>query len=174
MGKIITETAEDFIKKIIEIIGNGGFINEMEDAALREAKNCAARLLGAYAESVDAAIAADKAARRMQGLVGEVTYKRTYYKKASGGYEYLADTVLGVGKRARVSEGLSLSLVKTAKDMSYGKASRHITDGEISRQTVMGKVRLSRAAKAPPEGLRRVPELHIDADEAHITQRKLS
>jgi hypothetical protein len=109
--------------------------------------------------------------RRLQSLVGEVSYKRTYFKKAGGDYEYLADTALGVEPRSRVSVGLSLSLAQAAKDMSYGKASKHITDGEISRQTVMGMVRRSQAAVKDAEGYRRVPELHIDADEAHITMR---
>lgn len=184
MERIITEIAEKFTKNILEIISAGGELAQLEVSALREAKACAARLIGTYAECVDAAIAADRAARRESGhrverrgderriqtVLGEVCYRRTYYQKASGGYEYLTDTVLGVEKRERVSEGLSLSLVKAAKDMSYGKASTHIAAGEISRQTVMGKLRRSFARK-PTADRHRVPELHIDADEAHITLR---
>jgi len=182
---IITEIANDFIKKMIEIIVSGGDFTKIEESALCESKKCAAQMMSAYAENVDQAIVADRAARReagyqverrgderrVQTLVGEVSYKRTYFKKVSGGYEYLADTALGVDKRGRVSEGLSLSLVKAAKDMSYGKASRHIAAGEISRQTVMGKVRQSCAPENEPESRRRVPELHIDADEDHVTLR---
>ena len=183
MEAIITEIAGEFIKKMVEVIVSGGKVSEIETSALREAKKCASELVSAYAERVDAAIVADKSSRRASGyaverrgderklqtLVGEVSYRRTYYKKASGGYEYLADMALGVEKRGRVSEGLSLSLVAAAKDMSYSKSSRHITGGEISRQTVMGKVRQSSAVDNPVEGRRVVPELHIDADEAHIT-----
>jgi hypothetical protein len=149
-----------------------------------------------FAQLTDEALLADKPARRESGhtvercgdtrtvhtLIGEVTYARTYYKKARGGYGYLTDTVLGVEKSERVSEGLSLALVKAAKDMSYGKASKHVTSGDVSnrgprerlrswgeKQSVMTKLRRSEAAKPPPEEVRCVPELHIDADEAHVT-----
>ena len=183
MEKIITEIAGKFINNLLEIISSGESFAQIEPVIHHEAKNCAAQVLSAYAESVDHAIVADRAARkkagysverrgderRVQTLVGEICFSRTYFKKASGGYEYLADTALGVGKRGRVSEGLSLSLVRAAKDMSYGKASLHIASGEISRQTVMGKVRQSHAPENSPKKRRRVPELHIDADEDHVT-----
>jgi hypothetical protein len=103
-------------------------LDQIEEGFLRESKACAARLVGAYAE------------------------------KVSGGYEYLADTVLGVDKRERVSAGLSLSLVRAAKDMSYAKSSFYLTDGAISRQTMMGKLRQSYSQKTNGGGRRR---LHI-------------
>jgi len=180
---IITEIAEKFIRKIIETVSGGGTMHQIEETALREAKEFAAEMVGAYAEKVDGALVSDKSARRetghvverrgderrVQSLIGEISYRRTYFKKASGGYEYLADTVLGVDKGDHVSCGLSLALVNAAKDMSYGKASAHITGGRVSRQTVMWKIRGSYCRNPAPGPLRRVPELHIDADEAHIT-----
>ena len=185
MESIITEIAGQFIHRIAEIITEGGTLTEIEGAALREAKACAARLMETYAAEVDASMLADRAARREAGYsverrgderrlqteVGEVRYQRTYFQKASGGYEYLTDTVLGVDKRERVSESLSLSLVGKAKDMSYSKASAHLTGGEISRQTVMRKVRGSYAQGSLPGSRRWVPELHVEADEAHVTLR---
>ena len=60
------------------------------------------------------------------------------------------------------------SLAAGAKDMSYAKASRHITGGKISRQTV-NYVRESRAEATESTEKRAVSELHIDADEAHVT-----
>ena len=183
MESIITEIAENFIKKLVEKLTNGEkSFEEIEKAALEEAKSCAAKLMGAYAESVDSAIIADKTGRRKMGsvvqrrgderrlqtLVGEVSYQRTYYKKAAGGYEYLADTVLGIEQRDRVSRGLSLALAKAAKDMSYAKSSGYVSGGEISRQTVMSRVRRSGTA-VPYADRRQVAELHIDADEAHIS-----
>lgn len=185
METIISEIAWKFIKNIVEILSAGGGIGVIEVAALQEAKSCVARMAGVYAQMADETIVADKAARResghsierrgderrLQTLVGEVCYERTYFRKASGGYEYLTDRILDVEPRNRVSAGLSLSLVKAAKDMSYGKASNHISSGEISRQTVMGRVRKSCSVGTPVDQRRRVPELHIDADEAHITLR---
>lgn len=184
MKTIVTEIAENFINRIVSLMTEGEkSFAEIEETAFHEAKSCAAKLMGTYAESVDAEIAADKAGRRemgcsvqrkgderrLQTLVGEVSYRRTYYKKAAGGYEYLTDTVLGIEQHDRVSGGLSLALATAAKDMSYAKSSRYVSGGEISRQTVMGRVRRSRAADSISVEMRRVPELHIDADEAHVT-----
>jgi len=185
VNPIISKIAEEFIKNISEHLLNSENLKEVEVAALREAKVCAARVVGAYAEAVDAAIVSDKASRleygytverrrdgrSFQSLVGEISYRRTYFKKASGGYEYLADTALDIEPRSRVSGGLSLALVQAAKEVSYGKAIKHIADGGVSRQTVMGRIRQSGAVEDSVDGLRRVPELHIDADEAHVTMR---
>lgn len=184
MENIVTEIAANFIKNIVGLVSKGenGFA-EMEKAALNEAKNFAAKLIGVYAEAVNEAIAADKVGRRelgyathrrgderrLQTLVGEVSYRRTYYKKASGGYAYLTDTALGIEQCDRVSAGLSLALATAAKDMSYGKSSHYVSGGEISRQTVMGRVRRSGAVAPETVEKRHVPELHIDADEAHVT-----
>ena len=60
-------------------------------------------------------------------------------------------------------------LAAGAKDMSYSKASRHITGGKISRQTVMNCVRESRAEATESTEKRPVSELHIDSDEVHVT-----
>ena len=183
MENIITEIAGKFISNLLEIIVAGGVLAQIEEGFLRESKACAARLVGAYAEKVDAEIVSDRSARReagyrverrgderrIQTMLGEVSYRRTYFQKVSGGYEYLADTVLGVDKRERVSSGLSLSLVRAAKDMSYAKSSFYLTDGTISRQTVMGKLRQSYSQKPIAGSRRQVAELHIDADEDHVT-----
>ncbi len=183
MEKIIAEIAEKFIKNICEKLILGKSLSQIEPEMLKEAKECAARLTEAYISQIDAQILAEKAGRReagysverrgderrLQTQLGEVSYHRTYYKKAAGGYEYLTDAFLGIESRERVSEGLSLSLSNAAKDMSYGQASTYLCDGEISRQTVMNRVRQSEAAVAAPTEKRSVPELHIDADEAHIT-----
>ena len=183
MEKIITEIAENFIKNICEKLSEGKTLSQIEPEMLKESKECAAKLTEAYIRQIDAHILAEKAGRRKAGYsvercgdkrrlqtqLGEISYHRSYYKKAAGGYEYLVDTFLGIESRERVSEGLSLSLSQAAKDMSYGKASTHLTGGEISRQTVMSRVRLSEAVVENHREKLNVPELHIDADEAHIT-----
>ncbi len=183
MEKIISEIAENFIKNICEKLSKGEILSQIEPEMLKEAKACAARLTEAYISQIDAQILADKTARRelgysverrgderrLQTQLGEISYYRTYYKKAAGGYEYLTDTFLDIESRERVSEGLSLSLSNAAKDMSYQKASTYLCNGEVSRQTVMSRVRRSEAVVELPTEKRSVPELHIDADEAHIT-----
>jgi hypothetical protein len=181
--RIISEIAENFIKNLFVVISGGGKLSEIEDALLMESKSCASKIVGVYVEAVDSAIVSDKVSRkelgytierrkderRVQSLVGEISYSRTYFKKASGGYEYLTDIAIGVEARSRVSDSLSLALVQAAKDMSYAKSSNHISNGEISRQTVMGRVRQSCAVPPKVEKRLKVPVLHIDADEAHVT-----
>jgi len=182
---IIAQIAEGFIKNLVKSLSAGENFSVIEKNVVREIEKCAAEVTSTYLEHMDSAITADKTGRRAVGCTverrgderkllttfGEVSYSRTYFKKASGGYEYLVDSAMGIDSRARVSEGLGLSLASAAKDMSYAKTSRHIARGAVSRQTVMGRVRQSSAEMPEPEFVRCVPELHVDADEAHITLR---
>ena len=101
---------------------------------------------------------------------GQVEFERTYYKKASGGYEYLADIAVGINERDRISENMLCSLAAGAKDMSYENASRHITGGKISRQTVMNCVRESRVEATESTEKRAVSEPHI----SHVLAARLS
>ena len=71
--------------------------------------------------------------------------------------------------RERVSMPIKRELVNQAKEVSYGKSSRNVTNGEISRQTVMLSIRQSNQKPKPSETPKPVSSLHIDADEAHIT-----
>ena len=183
MEKIVSEIAGTFIKNIVDILSAGETLENIEVLVLDEVKSCASNMVAAYATTVNNAIVEEKAGRREAGYVverhnderkihclfGLLTINRTLFKKAAGGYEYLADTALGIEPRSRVSTAASLALIKTAKEVSYARASKYITSGEISRQTVMGKVRRGRAVEDVSEALRRVPELHIDADEDHVT-----
>lgn len=185
MENIVTQIAEKLIKNLVKTLSAGENFLEIEKNVVELVSNCAAEVLGAYLEHLDSAIEAEKAGRHQAGYVierrgderklltqfGEVAYSRTYYKKAAGGYEYLVDSAMGIESRARVSEGLSLSLADAAKEMSYAKASRQRANEAVSRQTVMWCVRQSQAELPEPSDIRCVPELHIDADEAHITLR---
>ena len=139
------------------------------------------QLLQAYYEQQDQQLLEDKAGRKQAGLrverhgdkrevltlFGQLGYHRTYYKKASGGYEYPIDELVGVEAYERISEGVAVSLVNASCQMSYAKASRYVTDGHVSRQTVMNKIR---SANPEQEAIERqaVPELHVDADEDHV------
>lgn len=183
MEIIVTQIAEKFIKNLVKTLTTGANFTEIEKVVVQEISKCAAEVTSAYIEHLDSAIEADKVSRRQAGYAverrgdkrklltqfGEVGYSRIYYKKAAGGYEYLVDSVMGIESRVRVSEGLSLSLADTAKEMSYAKASRHRANEMVSRQTVMWCVRQSGVKEPKLVEIRRVPELHIDADEAHIT-----
>jgi hypothetical protein len=158
---------------------------EIEKDIVQEISKCSAKIASAYLQHLDQSIASDKHNRRQTGyaverrgderklitLFGDVDYSRTYYKKDTGGYEYLVDSAMGIDSRVRVSDWLGLSLANAAKDMSYTKASVHVGKEAVSKQTVMKHVRQSTAAINGTAPLSHVSELHVDADEAHIVLR---
>ena len=139
-------------------------------------------LLQAYYEQQDERLRKDKTGRKETGLnverrgdkremltlLGRLEYRRTYYKKASGGYEYPIDKLVGVDAYERISEGIGLALVETSRKLSYERASEYITGGQISKQSVMNKIRAA-SPRQQPAAYRVVEELHIDADEDHVS-----
>jgi len=138
-------------------------------------------LLTACYEQKDAELLADKAGRKEAGLVverrgdirqvvtqlGVVSYRRTYYASHSGGYCYPIDQVVGLESYQRVSSGVGLGLVEAAREMSYAKASRVVTGGQVSKQTVMQKIREAQPS-VEPVLRQKVAVLHVDADEDHV------
>ncbi len=79
------------------------------------------------------------------------------------------DLVAGLEAYERVSLTAAADLVGHAAQASYGESSRHVTGGEISRQTVMKKIRKTNGLKvSAPKKKRTVKILHVDADEDHI------
>ena len=138
-------------------------------------------LLTACYEQKDAELLADKAGRKEAGLVverrgdvrqvvtqlGLISYHRTYYASHSVGYCYPIDQVVGLESYQRVSSCVGVGLVECAREMSYAKASRIVTGGQVSKQTVMKKIRDAQPAVA--QVLRqKVAVLHVDADEDHV------
>lgn len=182
MERIINEVTKKLNREIKE------FFNEKEvDVSTAERyfgsriAEAVLELLRTYYEKCDQELLEDKAWRREAGLsverhgdkreiltqLGRLEYKRTYYKKASGGYEYPVDSIAGIAAYERVSSSVGQSLVEASCEMSYGKASEYVTGGQVSRQTVMNKIRQAGPQQEPVE-YRAVRELHIDADEDHV------
>ena len=138
-------------------------------------------LLSGLYEEADEALLADRAGRRQSGLrverrgdrrrvltlMGEIGYRRTYYQRRDGTYCYPIDELAGVEAYERISGGVSEALVATARNVSYGKSSQFVTNGAISKQTVMNKIRQS-IPRAELVERTCVPVLHIDADEDHV------
>ena len=155
--------------------------NKAEEYFVPRISQVVTELLSAYYEQIDTALLEDRAGRKEAGLVverkgdprqvltrlGSVTYHRTYYHRKDGAYCHPVDGVAGIAAYERVSGGVSLALVEAAREQSYARSSLAVTGGAVSRQTVLNKVRQSR----PREQIvlrRRVPVLHVDADEDHI------
>ena len=103
----ITQITEDFIKKIREIFKESEKLYETEEKIKLQTQNSATSLVKLFIEHIDNEILRDKK-RKAEGYsaerrgdrrsilfsYGQVEFERTYYKKASGGYEYLADTAV--------------------------------------------------------------------------------
>ncbi len=180
---------------INEVLGKlKGFLEEMfatGEVSIAEAEkqiapavnNAICRLLRAYYEQCNDAVYADKRGRRAEGLqlvrhgderrietvFGGVSYRRDYYRQRDGRYRYPVDEIAGISPYMRMSNASAERLVEAATEMSYAKASRYTLQNSFSAQTTMNKVRrVSLLSPEAPAVKRRVPYLHIDADEDHV------
>ena len=187
MKNSIPQIGIELINNLIQYFSNDGDIltlAQMEKDLTPMVQETVRKLQTQYIESVDERLRNDKKGRKEAGYaverrddartiltaIGELSYGRTYYSHKDGGYEYLVDTALDIDKYDRISNGVSVALVGAACDMSYAKSSEYTIDSAVSRQTVMKHIRDREAAKPPDVHERRkVPVLHIDADEAHVT-----
>lgn len=185
MNTIIQQISENFIKNIYNFFEKGNIdINFIEERFLDEAKTFAVKATQAYIEHIDKEIYEDKKLRKELNIVverkndkrefetkiGTIRFDRTYFlNKKTNEYLYLTDQVVGLDSYARVSDGLGLSLVHAAQNMSYQKSSEFLTGGKITRQTVMHKIRQSSPVEQKIDIKKRIDVLHIDADEAHVT-----
>ena len=175
----ITEKFKWEIEKFFSESGTS--IEQAEEYFVPRVSQVVTELMSAYYEQVDMAILEDRAGRKEAGLVverkgdprqvltrlGNLKYHRTYYQKKDGGYCHPVDEIAGITAYERVSGGVSLALVEAAREVSYARSSQIVTDGAVSRQTVLNKVRQSNAKKEVVLR-RKVPVLHVDADEDHV------
>lgn len=184
MEQIITQATEKLKERIVEFFqGEELSIDGAENSLKIVVEDYICELLSSCYERLDTILWEDKKSRREAGLVverrkdqrqilssfGTVSYSRTYYKKRNGGYCYPIDAVAGLEGYERVSLNVATNLCEKSRQFSYEEASKCITGGVVSKQTVMNKVRLVEK-QAETQHLRRcVPVLHIDADEDHIS-----
>lgn len=184
MENIIFESGEKFKEYLREFIEKEDISVDNAELFLTERINSlVCSFLGTLYEQKDAEMREDKEYRKREGLTverrddkrnilslfGDVRYGRTYYKKASGGYEYPVDSIVGIEPFARISEGCCAALVDSACYESYALASHDVVGGNVSKQTVMNKIRMAVVPeRIPAEEKRKVPVLHVDADEDHV------
>lgn len=186
MNDIILQTCYQFINEVMEFSQKGQAITlaEMENSLKEKSDKFLKNIIKTYLEETDRQIAKDKVGRKQQGLVierrneertvytrfGPLTYRRSYYyDKQKRTYLYPIDPMADLEPYERISRTVAADLVGHAAEASYGESSRHITGGEISRQTVMKKIRQTNGLKVSASQNKRVEKtLHIDADEDHI------
>lgn len=185
MNTIINNYTEKFKSEIEKYLNESErpSLETAEEKLLEMACRFTVQLLGAFYEQKDREILENKALRKTKGLtverrndsreivtkLGLLHFDRTYYKCRGGGYVYPADEYAGIEAYRRVSGGTCLALVECAARQSYASASRTVTGGHVSTQTVMNLIRRARTPDTETrKELRKVPYLHIDADEDHV------
>jgi len=182
---IILEICEEFINEVCGFFGDGQAkkLASIETELLEKSHQFLLKMTKAYFESLDRAIAQDRG-RLKRGLVierkddertiytqlGTLRFKRTYYRdRKNKGYLYLLDQAVGLEAYSRVSSAMAVELVNHASQSSYGESAQHISNGEISRQTVMEHVRRTKRLETEPvKEKRKVKILHVEADEDHV------
>ena len=189
MNNILLQISKKFIGEVLGVFGLGQIktIEEMEVRLKQKTDSFILEMMKVYLETLDQAIVEDKANRRNKGIVierksdkremytqfGSLKFERTYfYDKRNQEYAYLVDQAVGLEGYERISVNVARGLVEHAGESSYGESSRHVSGGEISRQTVMKKVRLLNGLEVSrPETKRSVRVLHVDADEDHVAMQ---
>lgn len=186
MNNIILQVCHQFITEVMDYFKEGKAVSlaEMENGLKESSDKFLREVIKTHLEETDRQIAEDKAGRRQKGLVverrneertvytrfGTLTYSRSYYyNKKKEMYVHPVDLAVGLEAYERVSLAVAADLVGHAAEASYGESSRHVTGGEVSRQTVMKKIRKVHGLKVavPPEK-KAVKVLHVDADEDHV------
>ena len=187
MNTILQQICGNFIGEV------AGYFSQNKTLSLEEIETTLKKttdafildMIKTYLEQLDDAIVEDKKSRKQKGIVverrgdkreqylkfGQLSFERTYfYDKQSKEYTYILDKVVGLERYDRVSNTVAIDLVEHASESSYGESSRHVTGGDISRQTVMKKLRKLKDLKvAEPQAKRQVKVLYVNADEDHIS-----
>ena len=147
----------------------------------------ACNVMSAFLESLDCAIRDNqkgrmeanlllikvKVPRQIQTVHGTVSYKRAYYyNKSTGRHLYAVDELVGIRPYQRLGNTLENEVVNQALCTSYEKASKSFSPvSELSRQTVMNKIRRSALVEEEAKVVKGISVLHIDADEDHVKVR---
>lgn len=191
MELIIQQIVSELVSKILEQAYSGGIndIDALAASVLEECKNSASQMIEAIHAEVNITIRKDKAGRKDLGLVlkekerprelytelGKLHLPRDYYYDKKGGkHVSVLDYMTGISAYERIGDTVKAKLVSLATDVSYAKSAGIVTGGEISRQTVKNQIRKLGPLEKESEGeeKREVPELHIYADEDHVSMQK--
>lgn len=189
MEEVITQIANSYADEVVSTIKELGLgnIDELSLALLGLAVNFPTKLLPKLYEEFDRQLFEDKAFRKEHNLVvkergrsrdymtplGLLSISRTYYQnKQSGEYLYPVDELAGISSYSRLSPSLCALLLNSTSEVSMQKSATIVTGGEVSAQSVCNKLREVGILETPlPESRRSVDELHIFADEDHVSMR---
>lgn len=185
MELIIQQIANNLVKETLSYISKNGIkdIGKCSRDFLPMCENTVNEVLKALISQLDKEVINAKKDRKLDGMTikdrdvertilldtGSITYNRTYYQLASGGYIFPVDHMIGVEESSRMSREIEAMLVGNSANMSYGKSSSMVRGGVLSRQTVRNKVLdVAEVVHIPPKSENTPKELHIFADEDHV------
>ena len=113
--------------------------------------------------------------KELVDVMGTISFKRRgYVSKKDGKYVYLLDQILGLDDNQKISLAAAAKLLEEAAETSYEKAGKNVnlTD-QVSKETVKnlvhGVVVDIPVKELAPEEKKKVKDLHIVADEDHVS-----
>lgn len=114
--------------------------------------------------------------RNLVSSVGDITFDCTYYKRLSeeGGYVYLLEELLGLGRHERFTEEAEVMMLTEALKTSYAEAAKVLpSKTKITKTTVMNKVhQIAEEIPYPaPENKKECAVLFIEADEDRVAEQ---
>ena len=183
--EIIQQIAVKAVEEIFESVKGTGLsdIGKTIKALTPVVSRTVLSILTAFLEKMDEdLVTGAKALRREDGItvkernvsrtwlteLGELTYKRTYFRLRDGSFVYLLDHIIGVESYERISKELVADILQAATVKSYQQAIDS-TKQEISRQTVHNRLVALDDLVMPVERVKDTPEtLDIFADEDHV------
>ena len=183
--EIIQQIAVKAVEEIFESVKITGLsdIGKAIKALTPVVSRTVLSILTAFLEEMDESLVIGaKALRREDGItvkergvsrvwlteLGELNYKRTYFRLRDGSFVYLLDHVIGVESYERISKELVADVLQAATVKSYQQAIDS-TKQELSRQTVHNRLVALNDLAMPVERVEEAPEtLDIFADEDHV------
>lgn len=117
-----------------------------------------------------------KDTRTLISSVGDLSFDCTYYKGIGEheGFSHLLESLIGLGRNERFTEGAEATMLSEALKSSYEEATHVLPSKQtISKTTVMNKVHAI-AEEIPDtvyEEPKAVPYLYIEADEDHVAEQ---
>lgn len=163
-------------------------IDVMADEILEDCKETSIDILQEIVRQMNEDFRKDKQTRKELGLVikekdrprslmtalGMIRFDRDYfYDKENDHHICALDHMLGIAKYERVGAAVAARLVSQAAETSYEKATRIVTGGAVSRQSVHDQILKVDVPEVQPDPEKKiVKELHVYADEDHAHMQK--
>ena len=172
--EIIQQIAVKAVEEIFESVKATGIndIGKTVKALTPVVSRTVLNVVTAFLEEMDEALVTGaKALRKEDGItvkercvprtwlteLGELTYKRTYFRLRDGSFAYLLDHIIGVESYERISKELVADLLQATTVKSYQQAIDSTNRG-ISRQTVHNRLVALKDLAMSAERVEETPE----------------